>query len=552
VLIYQDRSGVRKASRRSPDGVTAARYIGRLMEGRRPNVLLVMADQLAASWLPAHGHAVVRAPRLSALAEESTVFDAAYCASPLCAPSRAALLTGRLPSRTGVYDNAAELPASAATVTHALRASGYFTALVGKMHFVGPDQLHGFEERLTTDIYPGDLDWTPDWRLPAGEQLPWYHTMESVLEPGVCAASMQQDYDDEVAFRAVRTIFDLARSDRERPFFLVVSFTNPHDPWELRARYWDLYDRDEIELPAVPLIPLEDADPHSRRLRAMCGVDDTLLTEEQVRTARHGYYAAISYLDERVGEVLDALEDAGFGDDTVVAFTADHGEMLGERGLWYKMAFFEQSARVPLFLRAPDGGGGRVTEPVSLLDVGPTLLEVAGVPGLEDVDGQSLVPFLAGDVSSEARRRGPVVAEYLAEGVNAPAVMVRRGSHKLVHCPGDPDQLYDLAADPAELANLARGGEGDAAGGALRELREEVDRRWDLEELELRVLASQRERHLLLRALGEGAFRSWGYQPAPGNRYVGGGADLYGLQRRARLDAVARDPRPPDAADPPA
>src|SRR5918992_3011109 len=198
------------------------------MAARRPNVLLIMADQLAASWLPVHGHALVHAPNLDGLAERSTVFESAYCPSPLCAPSPAGLLTGRLPSRTGVFDNAAELPAVAPTVTHCLRAEGWFTALAGKMHFVGPDQLHGFEERLSTDIYPGDLDWTPDWRLPPGEQLPWYHTMESVLNPRVSVASMQQDYDDQVAFRAVRQIFDLARDDTGRPFFLVASFSNPH------------------------------------------------------------------------------------------------------------------------------------------------------------------------------------------------------------------------------------------------------------------------------------------------------------------------------------
>jgi choline-sulfatase len=502
------------------------------MEGRRPNVLLVMADQLAASWLPAYGHRVVRAPNLSALAEASTVFESAYCPSPLCAPSRAALLTGRLPSRTGVFDNGAELPATVPTLAHALRAEGYATALAGKMHFVGPDQLHGFEERLTTDIYPGDLDWTPDWRLSAGEHLPWYHTMESVLEPGVCAASMQQDYDDEVAFRAVRAIFDFARSGDRRPFFLAASFANPHDPWELRARYWDLYDRSEVELPAVPPIPLDDADPHSRRLREMCGVDAAALSDEQVRAARHAYHAAVSYLDERVGEVLGALGEAGLDDDTIVVFTADHGEMLGERGLWFKMSFFEQSARVPLFVRRPGGAvGRRVAEAVSLLDLGPTLLELAGAPPLGAVDGESLVPLMD---AGAGRRSAAVVGEYLAEGVNAPAVMVRRGQHKLIHCPGDPDQLYDLAEDPAELVNLA-GVPKHAE--LLGELREEVARRWDLDDLERRVLASQRERRLVLRALGEGEFRSWTYEPEPGSGYVRGGTDLYERQRRARLDA---------------
>jgi choline-sulfatase len=507
------------------------------MDARRPNVLLVMADQLAAGWLPAYGHAVVHAPNLTALAEDAAVFESAYCPAPLCAPSRAGLLSARLPSRGGVFDNAAEMPASLPTVTHQLRAHGYYTGLVGKMHFVGPDQLHGFEERLTPDIYPGDLDWTPDWRLPAGEQLAWYHTMESVLEPAVSVASMQQDYDDEVAFRAVRKIFDLAREDDGRPFLLVVSFSNPHDPWELPQRYWDLYDRDAIDLPAVPLIPLAEADPHSRRLRAMCGVDEVDLGPDQLRAARHGYYAAISYLDERVGEVLGALREARFDGDTIVAFTADHGEMLGERGLWYKMSFFEHSARVPLLVRVPGGSPRRVGGPVSLLDLAPTLLELTGAPWpaeySEDLAGTSLVGALTG---AAATGRGPVFSEYLAEGVNTPAVMVRDGRHKLIACPDDPDQLYDVAADPAELVNLANEPEHQAT---VAELREAVSRRWDLEALEQRVLASQYERRLVMRGLGEGLRSTWAFEPRAGasREYVRGGADLYELQRRARLDA---------------
>jgi choline-sulfatase len=233
-----------------------------------------MVDQLGAGWLPPYGHPAVQAPTITALARSGVVFESAYCPSPLCAPSRAGLLTGRLPSRTGVFDNAAELRASIPTVTHHLRAAGYATCLVGKMHFVGPDQLHGFEERLTTDIYPADLGWTPDWRRPVGDRLPWYHTMESVLSPGVCAASMQLDYDDEVAFRAVRRIFDSARAGRREPFFLLVSFSHPHDPWELRVRDWERYDREAIDPPAVPAIPRADADPHSVRLRDMIGIDD--------------------------------------------------------------------------------------------------------------------------------------------------------------------------------------------------------------------------------------------------------------------------------------
>jgi choline-sulfatase len=501
----------------------------------RPNILLLMVDQLGASWLSTYGHPVVRAPHLSALGELSTVFESAYTPSPLCAPARAALLSGRLPSQIGVYDNAAELRASTPTVAHHLRAAGYATCLTGKMHFVGPDQLHGFEERLTTDIYPADLDWTPDWTLAPGDRLPWYHTMEAVLHPGVCEASMQLDYDDEVAFHAVRKLHDLGRTRGERPFFLAVSFTHPHDPWEVGPRHWGMYDRDAIDPPTVGPVPLEAADPHSRRLREMAGIDDARLTDGQVRAARHGYYAAISYVDERIGEVLDALRASGLEEDTVVVFTADHGEMLGERGLWYKMSFFEPAARVPLMIRDPRRSGPRrVAEPVSVLDLAPTLLEVARSQPEEHpaFDGSSLAPLMRG----AARVRSGVAAEYLAEGVTAPAVMVRRGRYKLVVCPSDPDQLYDLAADPHELTNLASSRE---HAGVADELRREARARWDLEQLYEAVLASQRDRRMAAAGLRRGAYTAWDFQPVvdASMQYVRNRGDLYELQRRARLEA---------------
>jgi choline-sulfatase len=402
------------------------------------------------------------------------------------------------------------------------------------MHFVGPDQLHGFEQRLTTDVYPADLDWTPDWRAPLTERLPWYHSMESVLDPGVCTASMQMDYDDAVAKRAVRGLFDRARSDRARPFFFCVSFTHPHDPWELRPADWGRYAPDAIDLPAVGPIPRAEADAHSVRLRDMSGIDAAGLTDAQVRRARHAYYAAISHLDDRIGEVLGGLRDAGLEEDTIVLFTSDHGELLGERGLWYKMAFFDAAARVPLIAWAPGRiAPGRVGTPVSQLDLAPTLLELGGVEPVAGLDGRSLAPALAGAALPAA----DVVAEYLAEGVQAPAVMVVRGRHKLIWCPDDPPQLYDLSADPQELRNRA-----DDEPELCAELRAEVQRRWDLEALHAAVLRSQDERRLVARALGTGRAENWSYVPPPDAGFVQGRDDLYAVQRRLRLDAVPEAP----------
>jgi choline-sulfatase len=497
------------------------------------NFLILMADQLAPAYLGAYGHPFVHTPNLDDLSLGSTVFDAAYTAYPLCAPSRAALLTGRYASDVGVYDNAAELAAGTPTVVHALRAAGYETALAGKMHFVGPDQLHGFEERLTTDIYPADVDWTPDWSRSLDDPLPWYHTMESIETPGAYAASMQTDFDDEVAFRAVRKLHELGRRAGDDPFLLCVSFTNPHDPWELPSRHWDLYPDQQIDEPVVAPIPLDRADPHSRRLRTMCGVDAAGLSAEQVRRARHGYYAAVSYLDERIGEVLGALRESGLEDSTTVIFTADHGEMLGERGLWFKMSFFENSARVPLLIRRPGvpPGRRRESEPVSLIDLAPTLLELAGV-ARDELPGDGV--SLSGGVPPH-----PVVSEYHAEGVQAPAAMIRSGSHKLIVCGDDPDQLFDLSQDPLELDNLA----GDRAE-LVASLRAQLHQRLDLEAIDARVRASQRERHLVARALRRGRHTPWDFQPGPdaAKQYIRNHGDMYELQRRARLDE-------PDAVD---
>jgi len=472
----------------------------------RPNILLVMADQLGACHLPAYGHPLVQAPHLDRLAAGGAVFEHAYCSSPLCAPSRASLLTGQLPSRTGVYDNAAELPASTPTVVHRLRASGYATALAGKMHFVGPDQLHGYEQRLTSDIYPAGFTWTPDWRVEPDGRLSWYHNMTSLRETAVTEGATQTDYDDEVAFAGCRLLRDLSRQPGRRPFFATVSFTNPHDPWEVRRRHWDLYDDADIELPAVPALPREQADPHSLRLREMIGSDRQPLDDNEVRRARHGFYAAISYVDERIGELLSVLDDTGLADDTVVVFTSDHGEMLGERGLWYKMTFFDPAAQVPLIVRGPGVAAGRRPGCVSQLDLAPTLCELAGIEPDEPFAGVSLAGVLAGTVP------GPdlAVGEYLAEGAVAPEVMIRRGRHKFLHAPGDPDRLYDLEADPLELDDLA--GRSESAE-LLARFRAEVAERWNLQQLERDVLESQRRRRLVADALFRGAHTPWDFQP---------------------------------------
>ena len=178
------------------------------------------------------------------------------------------------------------------------------------MHFVGADQLHGFEQRLTTDVYPGGFDWTPDWERPLDNRLSWYHQPDSIRMAGPVKASMQIDFDDEVCFQAVRKIYDYPRSKDKRPFFLMASFTQPHDPFNAKQAFWDWYEHDEIDMPSVGRIPNEELDPHSYRLRQMYGVlDEELITDEMIRNSRHSYYGMISYIDAKVGELIQALKD---------------------------------------------------------------------------------------------------------------------------------------------------------------------------------------------------------------------------------------------------
>jgi len=505
------------------------------MPAKQPNFLILMGDQMTPGALPAYGHKVTKAPHIDALAETGIVFDSAYCNSPLCAPSRYSFMAGQLPAKIGAFDNAAEFAADIPTFAHYLRHAGYRTMLSGKMHFCGADQLHGFEERLTTDIYPADFGWTPDWERPL-DRPSWYHNMSSVTQAGPCVRSNQLDFDDEVVFAARRRLFELARSGRERPFCMVVSMTHPHDPYAITEEYWNRYRDDDIDLPRVAPSP-ELLDPHSRRLRHVCDIDRTAISERQIRNARRAYYGAISYVDDQIGLIRRTLAESALADDTVVILLADHGDMLGERGLWYKMSFFEGAARVPLIVNAPRRfAPRRVAQSVSLVDILPTLVELANngaaPPYAAPLDGRSLLPHLAGgDGHDEA------IGEYLAEGAVAPVVMIRRGAHKFVHSPADPDQLYDLAADPDERRNLATD---PLAGATIRSFRDECTTRWDLPRLRERVIASQRRRHLVTAALATGAHHSWDFQPFrdAGRQYVRNHLDLDDIEASARFPRV--------------
>ena len=509
-----------------------------------PNILIVMADQLAAQALSLYGNTICKTPNLERLAARGVTFVNNYSNNPLCVPSRASMLTGKLSPEIAVYDNANEIASSLPTMPHYMRALGYETFLSGKMHFIGPDQLHGFEERLTTDVYPADFQWIADWSagpafVPSGTAL------NGVVEAGPCIRTMQEDYDDDVEYQTRRKIYDLARRQNVKPFFGIISFTSPHTPFNVSQRYWDLYDPNDIGLPEVPQIPFAQLDYFSKALFFAHGRHRHTVTDAHIALTRHAYFAMISYLDEKLGRLLDQLEETGLRDNTVVMFVSDHGEMLGERGMWFKQCFWEWSARVPLVISMPGGEGDlRIDRNTSLVDLLPTVISMGGgdykLSNQAELSGRDLTPLLRGEPVSWP---DTIIADYLAIGPCVPCRMVKKGAYKYMYTHGQPDLLFDLLADPRELKNLAENSEYT---NVLAGLKAEVMNGYDPEKLMLDVVKSQRQRRFI--ATLPGAKPKWDYVAFQGDedRYVRkDGVD----KTKTRLRLPRANSIPPDLPD---
>ena len=498
----------------------------------KPNILILMVDQLNGTLFPDGPATWLHTPHLKALAERSTRFQNTYTASPLCAPGRASFMSGQLPSRTRVYDNAAEFSSDIPTYAHHLRRAGYYTCLSGKMHFVGPDQMHGFEDRLTTDIYPADFGWTPDYRKPGERIRWWYHNLGSVTGAGTAEISNQMEYDDEVANFALQKLYQLSRGHDQRPWSLTVSFTHPHDPYVARAKYMDLYKDCEALAPVEAAYAFDDYDAHSQRIMLANDYTGFDITETHIRRARQAYFANMSYLDEKFGQILKVLEETRQADNSVIVFVSDHGDMLGEKGLWFKMSFYEGSARVPLMISAPGLPAGLVTTPVSTIDVTPTLADIAGV-SMDEVmpwtTGETLLPLAHGQT-----RESPVAMEYAAEGSYAPLVSLRTGKWKYNRCLLDPDQLFNLQTDPHEKHNLAKDPNSQSV---LDEFRQQANMRWDLPAFDAQVRESQARRWVVYDALRSGEYYPWDYQPLQkaSERYMRNHMDLNTLEESQRF-----------------
>jgi len=459
----------------------------------RPNILVIQADQLTAMALPMYGNPVTQTPHMSNIAREGATFLNAYCNNPVCGPSRGSMLTGQMSSSVGCYDNAADFLSSTPTLAHYLRYQGYRTCLSGKMHFTGAEQLHGFEERTTTDIYPSDYGWTADWSQTDQPYAPSRMSLRSIVEAGLCQRNLQIDYDEEVCYHAEQRLYDYARDDDDRPFLMWASFTHPHNPFVTTQEYWDLYDHDEINMPEVPFIPIKERDPWSQRYAYTIRVDEHDLSDEH----------------------------------TYVFIVSDHGEMMGERGSWFKFQPFEWSLRIPMLVSGPGVKAGYVEHNgASLLDLLPTFNDIAADGGqsmdvLDPIEGKSLLSMMRGDNSGVEDN---VIMEFLGEGVYGPALILRADGFKYVSVKGDPPMLFDLNKDPNELTNLAAQPE---HADRVASMQAEIDRRWDYETIDRDIRASQKRRLFVQEALLQGKWTSWDYQPVVDAtyKYVRGAVD---------------------------
>ncbi len=421
------------------------------MSQNSPNILLIMADQMTPFMLDACGGIGGPTKNMSALAERSANFKTAYTPSPICVPARSCLMTGLYTSTTGCYDNGDPYPSFIPTFAHYLSNAGYETVLSGKMHFIGADQLHGFKRRLNTDIYPSGFIWS--YPLPAKDDstskafdfVSQYAAKN--IGPGW---SKELQYDEETQFRSLEYL----RHAPNKPWMLTVSFTNPHPPYKVPEKYWDIYKDSDIPLPELPDDINEKYSEFDNALRRWHGLHvegHEIRKRENLIAMRRGYAAHVHYIDDKIGELLDVLKENGLQEDTIVILTSDHGEMLGEKGLIQKRSLYEWSARVPLFIDVPGVTPCKIDTPVSLIDLPPTLLDITGQTPARPMEGRSLLNAIHGERLDDI----PVISEYHGEGIMRPSFMVRKGNWKYHYCHGAEPQLYNMVDDPDEWKNRA-------------------------------------------------------------------------------------------------
>ncbi len=475
------------------------------------NVLVLMSDEHNPKLLGAAGHPFIVTPNLDALAARGTRFTSAYTACPICVPARAAFAVGRYVNEIGYWDNADAYDGAIPSWHHALRESGHCVVSIGKLHFRGlPGDDHGFSREI---VPMHVVEGIGDVKGLVRENIPTRKGGDKMAKRAGPGETTYTAYDRDIAARAQVWLHEEAPRLRDTPWVLFVSFVLPHFPLTAPPHWFYHYWQQDLPLPKRYPKAERPKHPYLSMYEHTVDYDSHFGTPDDVKRAVAGYAGLVSAMDENVGRVLGALRDAGLEDATRVIYTSDHGDNAGARGLWGKSTLYEESAGVPLIVAGHDVGRGLVVDtPVSHIDCAPTILLAAGEPprvGGRDLPGASLF-----DVAQGARPARPVISEYHAIGSIGGAYMIRVGRYKYCHYVAHPPQLFDLASDPEELADLA----GDAR---FADVVAECERRLravlDPEEVDAR--AKRRQEELLARHGGREAALArgdLGFTPAPG------------------------------------
>lgn len=469
-----------------------------------------MADQLTPYMMGCYGNKEVISPNLDRLAEMSVCYDSAYTSNPLCTPARASLMTGKYTSEIHCYDNASSFSCEEPTFAHYLSNAGYETVLCGKMHFVGPDQLHGFSRRLTTDIYPSSFSWLPEY-VDEDKHILQAETWGNAIHYNAKTAGPREwnqglQYDEETHLKAREYLYTREKGSKE-PFFLCVSYHHPHDPFNPPQRYWDLYEGRDITLPDIENVDLEGDTTLDKWLNMGFHRTDIFSVKgnENLYAVRRAYSALVTYIDDKVGELINDLKETGLYEKTIIIFTSDHGDMLGERGMVQKRCFYEWSSRIPMMIHYPDNRSGRVKTPVSIIDLAPTLADLSKGMHMEGIDGISLTD---GGTSGDGTER-PVFCESHGEAILWPCYMVRKGAYKYTYIYQKETQLFCLETDPKEERNLSGKPEYQEIENELRNL---ILRRFDPQEVLKYLESSIRKKRIIKQAM-ERTETSWDYMP---------------------------------------
>ena len=458
----------RNATRRQFAAALGAAATATAQTGRKPNIVFVCSDQHSFKYAGYAGHPVVKTPHLDRIASRGAVFENAYCGSPVCVPGRSCMMTGLYPHETSSYCNSTVWDGSHPTWGTRLRAAGYRTEATGKFD-LNPDFDIGFREHETSHAHRTGPDITSLFRSPVA-----YRVGEREQIRG---RPRDTPHADE---RRAQACVDFIRGDAARldqPWCYYVGFTAPHPAFVAGREYWEMYPLDDVDVPIVPSGYLDKQHLVFQELRHFKRIA-TPIPERRIRSARAGYYGLVTELDEHIGRIWRALEETGALENTIFVYTSDHGEALGDHGLWLKNNLLEPAAHVPLVL----AGAGipsrrRVDTVTSHVDLVQSLLEWGGAAGATELRGSSLAPLLHGRT---AEHPGWAYAESHSEGNATGSFMIRKGPWKYIRFTWYDDLLFNLEDDPGELRDRS----GDpAAQDALRELRAILDSQVDTERI---------------------------------------------------------------------